>query len=186
MTITELTIDPTFKFITLKAATGTQKTLKVLYVYIGSDYLSENPIDLSSKLSPPATTLDTTITLTDLGLDPTGTLQGIYTIYLEDSTTVPLTIEQGVANLYYVNLCLANMIVLNNAANGFNEISTIYFLIQALNLNLDANIIEEALNCYERILAMIEKNPKYLVTEDITPAETGSGDWIIDGTYVIN
>ena len=186
MTITEFTIDPTFKFITLKADTETAATFSILNIFIGSDYLKPLPVDLSDKLTPAAATLDTTITLAELGLDADGILDGIFTVYLEDTTTIPIYIEAAIANLYYVNLCLANMIVANNAVNGWNDLNTIYLLIKAIGIYLPINKIEQALNCYERVVAMMENNPKYLVTTDITPCLVGSGCWIINGTYVIN
>lgn len=186
MKITEFTIDSTFKYITLKADTETSETFALLYMYIGSDYLTPAPIDLTSKIVGAVSNIDITITLADLGLATTDILDGIFTVYLEDSTTIPVYIEQAISNLYYINLCLANMVVANNAANGWNDIGTIYFLLKALLLYIPLGQIEKALNSYERIVAMCENNPKYLVTEDITPCLTGSGCWIINGTYVIN
>jgi hypothetical protein len=186
MVITEFTIASDFKTIILKANTETAAVFNLLEIYIGSNYLNSTPIDLTtSKMPVPLTTLDVVITLADLSLDPTAILDGIFTVHLADNTGTPVEIEQGIANLYYINLALANMIIVNNAINGFEDVTCIYFLTKSINIFLPANKIEQALNSYERIIAMLENNPKYLVTEDLTPCATGSGCWIINGTYVI-
>jgi hypothetical protein len=186
MVITEFTIASDFKTMTLKANTETAAVFNLLEIYIGSDYLNLIPVDLTAaKMPTPLTTLDVVITLTDLGLDPDSILNGIFTVHLADNTGTPVEIEQGIANLYYVNLALANMIIVNNAVNGFDDVTCIYFLIKSINIFLPTGKIEQALNSYERILAMLENNPKYLVTEDLTPCVTGSGCWIINGTYII-
>lgn len=183
ITIQEFSIASDFKTMTLKMSTD-EVTIDELYIYVGSDYLKPLPIDLSNKLTASASE-DLTIILEDIGLIlPTDVFDGIYTIYAVDDTAAYK--EAAVANLYYVNLCLANMVILNNAVGGWNDINTIYMLILSIGIFIPAGKIEQALNSYERIIAMMENNPSYLIEADITPCKIGSGCWIINGTYVIN
>jgi len=181
--ITKFEVSADFKTLRLEAVPTSTYTFDLLEIFIGSEYLSLTHVPLTDLITDPSD-IAIDITLTNLGLDESGVLDGIFTVHLTDTSIAE--IEQGIANLYYVNLCLANMIVANNAVNGWNDINTIYLLNKSITTYLTSGKIEQALNAYERIVAMMENNPKYLVTTDVTPCLIGSGCWIINGTYVIN
>jgi len=186
ITIDLFTIATDFKTINLTMHT-TEVTDRIvtLEVFIGTNYLSSIAVDLTSKLLQDTNIETLVITLTDLGLDPTTILDGIFTIHVIDNATTPNDIEAAIANLYYTTLCLANMVIINSVLTTWNDINTLYLLLKSINIFLPVNKIEQALNCYERVIAMMENNPSYLVTTDLTPCTTGSGCWIINGTYVI-
>lgn len=183
VTITTFTIASDFLSLNLVIDAGTGNHFHNLYMYIGDNYLSDTYVDLSDMLTGAQTeTLE--ITNEDLGLTATEELVGIFTIYAVASDNS--TNYKGVVNLYYANLCLANMIVNKESYVLFDELNTIYLLLKAIGIYLPLNKVEESLNAYDKIVAICEKNPSYLLDADIDPCETGSGCWIINGVYVIN
>lgn len=182
ITITTFSISTDYKSISLVIDAGTGETFADLEMFLGSDYLVPTPIDLSSKLA--GTQVETlTITNVELGLDATETIKGIVTMHCINSNDDEET--AAIANLYYANLCLANMILADDVTNGFNDINTIYLLLKVVSTFLVSGRIENALNAYERIEAMLNNSEQYLVTDDLTPCVAGSGCWIINGTYII-
>jgi hypothetical protein len=180
----EFSTDMTYIDLVMDASTG--KHFTTLHAFVNGSYLSPEPIDLTSKLSG-AQTQTLTISNEDLLLTSEETLKGIIIIYAVSNDTSNNTITQAIYNSYYIDLCLANMIVNKEVQENFDDISTIYFLNRAINIDLNATPqrIEHALNAYERVVAMCEKNPAYLVDNDLSTS-SGSGEWIINGTYIIN
>jgi hypothetical protein len=184
VTITTFTIASDFLSLNLVIDAGTGNHFHKLYMYVGDDYLSDTYVDLSDMLTGAQTeTLE--ITNEDLGLAATEELIGIFTVYAVANDDVTSNYK-GVANLYYANLCLANMIVNKNSYTTFDELNTIYLLLKAIGIYLPLNKVEQALNAYDKVVAMCERNPSYLVDSDIDACETGSGCWIQNGVYVIN
>jgi hypothetical protein len=186
ITINTLTLSADMAQITLNMTT-TATQFDRLYAYVNDDYLEEDPIDLSSLLTPSTQTENLVIDITSFGLEVTDTLKGIISFEIEDSANTE--VETALVNLYYINLCLANMIVYQDAEEGFDIINTIYLLNEAITTYVSVSNppkITEALNAYDRVLAMCEQNPAYLVTEDIDPCTNGSGCWIINGTYIVS
>jgi hypothetical protein len=182
ITITTFSISTDYKSVSLVIDSGVGNTFTGLEMFLGSDYLVPTPIDLSDKLT--STRIETlTITNVDLGLEASETIKGIVTMHCTASDNAENT--TAIANLYYANLCLANMIIANDVSNGFNDINTIYLLLKAVSIYLTSNRIEDALNAYERIEAMLNNSNHYLVTDDLTPCEAGSGCWIVNGTYIV-
>jgi hypothetical protein len=183
ITITTYAISSDYKSISLVIDAGTGNHFHTLELFLGDAYLDPTPIDLSSILVGTQTeTL--TITNVQLGLDLTETIKGIVTTHVIASDTTEETV--ALSNLYYANLCLANMIIANDAAGGWNDINTIYMLLKSVPIFIVSDRIEEAINAYDRVVAMMDENENYFVVEDIEPCTSGSGCWIINGTYVIN
>ena len=176
-------------FKTLDLAIRTDGTFTLLEIFVGSDYLIPYPIDLTASVITKNSAV-LSITMEDLGLNtinqldpnPIQYLEGIFTVHITDSTTYEIT--QAISNMYFINLTLANMILTRSVSNGWEDINTIYLLVKAINTFIPANKIEQALNAYERVLAMVENDPSYLVLVD-TDVSSGSGQWIINGTYII-
>jgi hypothetical protein len=186
ITITTFAFSTDMTYINLVMDASTGKHFTTLHAFLNGAYLSPEPIDLTSKLTG-AQTETLTILNTDLELTSDSTIKGIVTIYAVSSATSDNTISKAIYNSYFIDLCLANMIVNQEVQEGFDEISTIYFLNKAIITDLSATPqrIEHSLNAYERVVAMCEKNPAYLVDEDLATS-SGSGEWIINGTYIIN
>jgi hypothetical protein len=186
ISITTYTLSATFESIHLVMDAGLGNTFTELTAYINDGYLN-NPVDLTDLLQGTQVE-DLTIDMDDLLIvdDGTGTIKGIITIHAvasDDSTK-----ERALYNLYYINLVLANMIVNKEVQQGFSDISTIYWLIRAIDIYINQDVdnqnITKAVNVYSRLLTMCEKNPSYLVDED-TEISAGSGEFIINGTYII-
>lgn len=183
ITVTTFQIASDFKSIDLVIDAGAGNLFTKLEMFVGSDYLTPTPVDLTSLLA--GTQVETlSITNEDLGLGVEEEIIGLVTAYMEaDDTSIK---EQTIANLYYINLCLANMITNKEAEVSFDELNTIYLYLKAIPIYITSSKIEQALNAYEKAEAMCEKNPLYLVDDDIDPTTIGSGAWIINGTYIIN
>lgn len=170
-----------FKSISVELTSSLPENFLTFDVYLGDDYLVPTPIDLSSKVIGNSNPIFT-ITLADLGLDATDTIKGLVFMH---ATTTSEEKEAALLNLYYVDLTLAKMIITQNAANGFKDIETIYLLCRAIETFLLSGRFEEALNAYDRVIAMVQDNSHYMVTTDLDPNDAGSGEWIKNGTYII-
>jgi hypothetical protein len=168
---------------------GTGNTFTTLHIFVDGGYLQQadtdpvSYVDLSGMLTN-VQVEDLTIDVSDIFTEGTDTIKGIITMYAVASNNS--YINKALSNMYYVQLVLANMIVNKEVQQGFNEISTVYFLLKAIDTYLSANPqkIEQALNAYERVLAMVEQNPTYLMDID-TDISAGSGAWIINGNYIV-
>jgi hypothetical protein len=186
ITITTYELATNFESINLTLDAGTGNTITTLHMFINEGYLTPTPIDLSVMLA--GTQVETlVITLDDLDLSSKSKIQGIVTFYAVASNSSKAT--QALVNLYYLQLVLANIIINKEMQQSYQEVATIYFLLKAIDIyiNLDTTNqkIEQATNAYERVLAMCERNPVYLLDQD-TETSAGSGNWIINGTYIIN
>jgi hypothetical protein len=184
ITTFEFSTDMTSISLVMDGSSG--KHFTTLHAFINGAYLSPEPIDLTSMLT--GSQIETlTIDGGDLLLNSGDIIKGIVTIYVVSNDTSNNTATKAIYNSYFIDLCLSNMIVNKEVQEGFDGISTIYFLNRAVNIDLNAEPqrIEHALNGYERMVAMCEKNPAYLVDTDLSTT-SGSGEWIINGTYIIN
>ena len=192
ITITTYELSTDFTSISLVIDAGAGNTFTTLHAFVDGGYLTQSTtspasfIDLSAMLTTTRVE-NLTIHTADLLIEDTTTIKGIITIYAVASNAS--TAVRALSNMYYIQLVLANMIVNQEVQEGFNEVATIYFLLKAIdsyiNLDVSNQKIEQALNAYERVLAMCEINPSYLVDTDIETT-AGSGSWIINGTYIIN
>lgn len=190
ITITTYQLSTDFTSINLVMDAGVGNTFTTLHAFIDGGYLTQTTtspvsfVDLTTLLTD-VQVEDLTITATDLLLDDTK-IKGIITIYAIASDDA--TIVRALSNMYYIQLVLANMIVNQEVQEGFNEIATVHFLLKAIDTYINSNVsnqkIEKALNAYERVLAMCEVNPSYLIDTD-TDVSAGSGSWIINGNYII-
>lgn len=184
ITTYELSSDQTSINLVIDAGSG--NTFNLLYFYKDGDYLTQNYIDLTTKLTH-SRVENLTITLADLLITDSPKIKGIITFYAV--ATNASTATRALYNFYYIDLCLANMIINKQAQEGFNEISTVYLLEKAaisyLTLDITNQLLPQALNAYERMVAMCEKNPTYLAEID-TSITSGSGEFILNGTYIVN
>ena len=182
ISITTFTIASDFQSLDIVIDAGAGQTVDELLFYIGSDYLSETPIDLSSMLSGvQVETLN--ITIEDLGLSE-DYLQGIITVHTTASDATE--VESSVMNSFFVDLSLAKMISLNNIQSDYNDIEVISLMLEATKTYISSGFTEQALNIYERIEGMLENYSEYMVVDDIPACTSGTGCWIINGKYIIN
>jgi hypothetical protein len=181
ITITAFTLSSDFQTINLQVDAGVGETVDELYFWVGSAYLSSSPIDLTSRLSG-IQIEDLTITKGELGITD-DVISGIITTNVIGSDTTNQ--ESSLFNAYYIDLALARKIANEDIQSTFNEIEVIYFLLKATKTYINSGFTEQALNTLERIEAMLEKYPDYMLTEDLPECAVGSGCWIYNGKYVI-
>jgi len=179
--VTQFTIAADYQSVDIVVNAGTGAVVNSLLFYVGSAYLTDTYIDLSSRLSGIQTeTLN--ITKAELGIT-TDIIDGILTLYAEND--IDETVEAYLLNSYYSSLILARKIALTGIQDSFKEVEFLYFYIEAAKLYINSGSIEQALNLYERVDAVCANYPDYMVTEDIPECAIGSGCWIINGKYVI-
>jgi len=180
--ITTLTLASDFQSINIVIDAGVGETVTVLEAYVGDAYLSDTPIDLSSKLSG-IQNEDLTITKDDLNITD-DVIEGIITFAVTASDATEA--EASLLNSYYTSLCLARKIATESTENSFKEIEVLFFLLEATKTYISSGLTEQALNTFERVQSMCENYPDYMVIEDLPECEVGAGCWIINGKYVIH
>ncbi len=180
--ITSFTIASDFQSLDITIDADTGNTVDELLFYVGSNYLSSTPVDLSSRLSGiQVETLN--ITKEELGVTD-DYLDGIFTAEAENSLAE--SVEASLLNSYFVSLCIARKIATEDTQDSFQEIEVLYFLLEATKTYIDSGFTEQALNVFERVQAMCENYEDYMVITDLPAATVGSGAWIINGKYVIH
>lgn len=182
ISIDTFTLASDFQSVNVVIDAGVGETVDELYFYIGSNYLTATSVDLSARLSG-IQQEDLTITKGELGITD-DVIDGILTVYTVASDTTE--VESSIYNSYYDSLILARKIATESMEESFQEIQVIYFLIEATKTYIASGFTEQALNTLERVTAMIENHPDYMLIEDLPECEVGSGCWIINGKYVIN
>ena len=181
LTIDTFQISSDFKSINVTVTTSC--TFDTCSIFLGDDYLVPTPIDFSDEIDGLTGEQSFVITNVGLGLEATDTIKGI--VFAHCTNTISEEDESALFNSYYLDLTLAKMIITQSVAKGFEDINTIYLLLKAINIYLTTQRYEDALNAYDRVIAMVQNDSNYLVTEDLDESVAGSGEWIINGNYII-
>lgn len=182
-----ITITPTiasdFKSISLVIDDdGIGANYSTLDVFMGDDYLVPTPINLDSMVSGLSGPQTITILNTDLLLGADEEIIGLVFFHITNSLSDEK--EQYLFNKYYIDLALAKMIITYPPPRYFEDVNTVYLLLNAISIYLATPRYEDALNAYNRVVAMVKDTTEYLSDVDIDPPSAGSGEWINNGTYI--
>ena len=179
--ITTFTLASDFQSIDIVIDADTGNTVTELLFYVGDNYLSDTYVDLSSRLSG-IQIESLTITKEELGITD-DYIDGILTAKATASDTN--LVEASILNSFYTSLILARKIAVEDMEGSFKDIQVIFFLLESTKTYINSGMTEQALNTFERVQAMCENHPDYMLVSDLDSCSVGSGCWIINGKYVI-
>lgn len=163
------------------------RSITKLYLYIGDDYLNENPVILDAYIQPGPTFIYKFSTSTPeiKAVYTKPVFDGPFTIVVETDEGPEFITGRTLINVYYATICLANKVLALNDEKKMNEVFMLHLYIKAAITYVTAGQTEQALGAWDRINAIVKNSGEEFLDIDVLPCGQGTGCWIVNGVYVV-
>jgi len=186
-TIEQFNLSDDFTVMYAKIVIPLGETIEHLYLYIGTDYLSESPVILDNYIQPVETyTYEFSVDTPEIkAVYNKKVFDGPFTIVVETSEGVNFITGRTLINMYYATICMANKTLALNNEKKMNELFMLFLYIQAAITYVTAGQTEQALGAWDRVDAIVKNSGSTGLNVDVLPCGQGTGCWIVNGVYVV-